>query len=90
MAPTQSLPQWTWRHPLHCISVSELDAFTPPWVPRGDATVSTPTLDFQVWVGSHKIDVIRKLIRDKGMNKERQIYTVRRDSVASKENMDKR
>ena len=40
-------PRWTWRHPLLCLSVSELDAFTPPGLLRGDATVSTPTLDAQ-------------------------------------------
>ena len=61
--PTQPPPRWTWRHPLLCLSVSELDAFTPPGVLRGDATVSTPTLDFQVWAGSHQVKVMQKLIR---------------------------
>ena len=52
-------PRWTWRHPLLCLSVSELDAFTPPGLLRGDATVSTPTLDFQVWAGSHQVKVMQ-------------------------------
>ena len=90
MAPAQFLPGWTWRHPLHCISVFELDAFTPPGVPWGDATVSIPTLDFQVWAGSHKVDVIHKLMRNKGRGKEKQnIYSKEKQNIysaASKEN----
>ena len=30
-------------------------------MPLGGATVSIPTLDFQVWAGSHKVDVIKKI-----------------------------
>ena len=44
-------------------SDSELDAFTPPGVLRGDATVSAPTLGFQVWAGSHHVKVMQKLKR---------------------------
>ena len=55
----------------------------PPRVLRGDATVSIPTLDFQVWAGSHKVDVIMicdtQTKGDKGRGKEIQkIYSKER------------
>ena len=54
-----------------------MDASKPPGVPWGDATVSTPTLDLQVWAGSHRVDVIDKLKRDKAGERRDKMYEVR-------------
>ena len=63
MAPPQSPPvDLETSTPLSTSSDSELDAFTPPGVLRGDATVSAPTLGFQVWAGSHHVKVMALLL----------------------------